>query len=140
MDESDYAELLSHIRRRIREAGSVDLDDALAAAASGGNRSPSAIVVAYLEQLRTVARLRSGLAVSDALLWLREHVATHNGEPVTGIHLDTADANGTYGDGTVDLTAASAPPQDPADAALGIEEIDHLLQLVRSDDAIGGLR
>ena len=143
MDESEYAELLSHIRRRVRDAGAVDLDDAIAAAGADdlGERRSSAAVVAYLEQLRAALRLRSGLAGSDALGWLKENVATRDGEPVAGLVLDASDARRAYGQGAdddplIDLTAPRTDRGDPAGAAIAIAEIDHLLERLDDDRAI----
>jgi len=134
MDEADYAELLKHLRTSMHEKGLAALDREIADDVSGGEgRSTSESTLAYVEHLRTVIRLRSGAAATEALTWLND-LADRSEHPqrVSRLSVAFADADAVlYARTEVDLTN----PRIEFSSVPELSALDALIEELQSDIA-----
>lgn len=88
MEESDYAEVLDHIRAELRESNLADVDQAAFTAIDGGpDVGARDVLFSYLNLLERELRLRSAGTAQEALRRLNEDVRTTDGLPVEGFEV-----------------------------------------------------
>jgi hypothetical protein len=79
--EDEFAELLRHVRRRVREAGLGDVDDAAVGRLREETLRPSDMVLRYLVALDAALGARSSATVDRTVGRLNQHVAPRGAAP-----------------------------------------------------------
>ncbi len=134
MHEADYAELLNHIRTSMNERGLAELDrEIVDAVAEGEGKRTSESTLAYVEHLRTVIRLRSGVAATEVLNWLNDlSDGIEHPQRVSRLSVALAGADADlYARTEVDLTI----PRIEFSSMPELSELDTLIQELQSDVA-----
>lgn len=86
MGPDEWADVLNHLRKRVREVGLADLDD-LIASDFRMSPIPSSDVLRYLDILISALNERSQLGYRRALEALRDSVDSESGQPIEGIEV-----------------------------------------------------
>lgn len=105
MDEEDYARLLQHTQRRMRDLGLADLMDRLVETMPAESTQPSEQLLQMLEGLETELRLQDGAMARMVVDRIGEVARTAEGGRIDGLWVELAPAHrDLYGVDGVDLT------------------------------------
>lgn len=127
MNETDYGEILQHLRRRMRTAGFADLDARIVQDVRRDPGAPREQLLRYLDLLELEARLGTDATARAVTERLNRIASTESGSPIEGLTVELSlEDQALFG--TTDIDVGVAP-----DLARVIDELRDLRSRVADD-------